>query len=394
MATPTVVKKIIRLKEENSGLFAWEIREQLQQQRICDPSSVPSISSINRILRNSGLWTDEMTSNQQNAAAVAAASVGHSATTTAYTATNQLYNNSTNSASMTTSPSDPLAYAHAHSRAASLSQTALGFPNSYRYGDGNSMAAAVTNNQPPTSSVTADQPIKPAPKHPMAPLSAGSSNAPASLNTTSLTAQDLSYSAALQKHWFWNPSLLYYTQHVQAASQFLPYAAAHAQTNTSTYFPSALHGTMGGGYTKSESSIDLTTPSASDALSDCDSGKSSPATINLTTTTTSTSSTRKRNPYSIEELLKKPEKRMRLNTQLDTSDPKYQASLNLSPKKDDCNISVCSASSSSSSSHHSSNGSHISCVGEDSCDDDQRSPALNVAANETDDNCEPVEVVN
>ncbi|TMW40467.1 hypothetical protein DOY81_014452 [Sarcophaga bullata] len=140
------------------------------------------------------------------------------------------------------------------------------------------------------------------------------------------------------------------------------------------YFPSALHGAISGGvYTKSESSIDLTTPSASDALSDCDSAKPI------------------RNPYSIEELLKKPEKRMRLSTQLEANDSKFNASLNLSPKKDDCNISVCSASSSS---NHSSNGSHNSCAGEDSCDDEQRSPGLNVAANEADDNCEPVEVVN
>ncbi|TMW40468.1 hypothetical protein DOY81_014453, partial [Sarcophaga bullata] len=201
VATPTVVKKIIRLKEENSGLFAWEIREQLQQQRICDPSSVPSISSINRILRNSGLWTDEMTSNQQNAAAVAAASAGHSATTTAYTAaTNQLYNNATNS----TSTTDPLAYAHAHSRA-TLSQSALGFSNAYRYADTSSVPPTSNSQQQQqqaTGSASSEHPIKPSPKHPLAPLPAGSANAPPTTLNTPLTAQDLSYSAALQKHWF------------------------------------------------------------------------------------------------------------------------------------------------------------------------------------------------
>ncbi|XP_063585312.1 paired box pox-neuro protein-like [Penaeus indicus] len=50
VATPTVVKKILRLKQENPGMFAWEIREQLSSQRVCDPASLPSVSSINRIL--------------------------------------------------------------------------------------------------------------------------------------------------------------------------------------------------------------------------------------------------------------------------------------------------------------------------------------------------------
>jgi hypothetical protein len=42
------------MKSENSGLFAWEIRDQLMAQQICDAATIPSISSINRILRNAG----------------------------------------------------------------------------------------------------------------------------------------------------------------------------------------------------------------------------------------------------------------------------------------------------------------------------------------------------
>lgn len=72
VATPTVVKKILRLKQENPGMFAWEIREQLSAQRVCDPASLPSVSSINRILRNSGLWTP----HEAAAAAAAAAGAG------------------------------------------------------------------------------------------------------------------------------------------------------------------------------------------------------------------------------------------------------------------------------------------------------------------------------
>jgi hypothetical protein len=58
VATPTVVKRILRLKQENPGLFAWEIRESLLSQRVCDPLSIPSVSSINRVLRNAGATTD------------------------------------------------------------------------------------------------------------------------------------------------------------------------------------------------------------------------------------------------------------------------------------------------------------------------------------------------
>lgn len=43
-------------------MFAWEIREQLLAQRVCEPHSIPSVSSVNRILRNSGVWPTEQPS--------------------------------------------------------------------------------------------------------------------------------------------------------------------------------------------------------------------------------------------------------------------------------------------------------------------------------------------
>ncbi|XP_046414516.1 paired box pox-neuro protein isoform X1 [Neodiprion virginianus] len=61
VATPTVVKKILRLKQEQPGMFAWEIREQLARQGACDPQSLPSVSSVNRILRGGGLHADHPT---------------------------------------------------------------------------------------------------------------------------------------------------------------------------------------------------------------------------------------------------------------------------------------------------------------------------------------------
>jgi len=47
-------------------MFAWEIRDQLLSQRICDPQTIPSVSSVNRILRNGGLWTDDALTNVPN----------------------------------------------------------------------------------------------------------------------------------------------------------------------------------------------------------------------------------------------------------------------------------------------------------------------------------------
>ncbi|XP_072027325.1 uncharacterized protein [Amphiura filiformis] len=52
VATPLVVKKIMGYKHENPSIFAWEIRDKLLQERVCDETTIPSVSSINRILRN------------------------------------------------------------------------------------------------------------------------------------------------------------------------------------------------------------------------------------------------------------------------------------------------------------------------------------------------------
>lgn len=51
VATPSVVEKIEEYKQENPSIFAWEIRDRLLHERACDKSNVPSVSSINRIVR-------------------------------------------------------------------------------------------------------------------------------------------------------------------------------------------------------------------------------------------------------------------------------------------------------------------------------------------------------
>ncbi|XP_053211888.1 paired box protein 1 homolog [Panonychus citri] len=53
VSTPLVKRKIKEYKESNSSLFAWEIRDKLLEEKICSKESLPSISSINRILRQS-----------------------------------------------------------------------------------------------------------------------------------------------------------------------------------------------------------------------------------------------------------------------------------------------------------------------------------------------------
>lgn len=63
------MKKILRFKQENPSMFAWEIRDQLLAQRICDPNTIPSVSSVNRILRNGGLWSDDVLTAANNQAA-------------------------------------------------------------------------------------------------------------------------------------------------------------------------------------------------------------------------------------------------------------------------------------------------------------------------------------
>ncbi|VDM38705.1 unnamed protein product, partial [Toxocara canis] len=52
VATPKVVQTIAAYKRANPTMFAWEIREKLLEERVCDAENVPSVSSINRIVRN------------------------------------------------------------------------------------------------------------------------------------------------------------------------------------------------------------------------------------------------------------------------------------------------------------------------------------------------------
>ncbi|KAM9435788.1 paired box protein Pax-1 isoform 1-T1 [Clarias gariepinus] len=52
VTTPNVVKSIREYKRADPGMFAWEIRDRLLADGVCDKYNVPSVSSISRILRN------------------------------------------------------------------------------------------------------------------------------------------------------------------------------------------------------------------------------------------------------------------------------------------------------------------------------------------------------
>lgn len=52
MATPDVVRRIREYKGNNPQIFAWQIRESLQKEGICPSDKLPSVSSINRIVRS------------------------------------------------------------------------------------------------------------------------------------------------------------------------------------------------------------------------------------------------------------------------------------------------------------------------------------------------------
>uniref|UniRef100_A0A915D335 Paired domain-containing protein n=1 Tax=Ditylenchus dipsaci TaxID=166011 RepID=A0A915D335_9BILA len=52
VATNYVCDKIEQYKHEQPSIFAWEIRDKLLNDKVCNADTIPSVSSINRVLRN------------------------------------------------------------------------------------------------------------------------------------------------------------------------------------------------------------------------------------------------------------------------------------------------------------------------------------------------------
>ncbi|XP_052083402.1 uncharacterized protein LOC127720698 isoform X2 [Mytilus californianus] len=55
VTTPDVVSRVRQYKMENPQMFAWEIRQKLLSDGICQEKNIPSISSINRIIRDKAI---------------------------------------------------------------------------------------------------------------------------------------------------------------------------------------------------------------------------------------------------------------------------------------------------------------------------------------------------
>ncbi|OXA52605.1 protein gooseberry [Folsomia candida] len=51
IAPPDVERRIEEYKQENPGIFSWEIRDRLVKEGLCDKNSAPSVSAISRLLR-------------------------------------------------------------------------------------------------------------------------------------------------------------------------------------------------------------------------------------------------------------------------------------------------------------------------------------------------------
>ncbi|XP_031628935.1 paired box pox-neuro protein [Contarinia nasturtii] len=316
VATPTVVKKILRFKQENPGMFAWEIRDQLLSQRICDPNTIPSVSSVNRILRNGGLWTDD-TQNAQvmfERNSEKARSVYFSPTKNAMSTFEEpcpdVHPNSGHLANGAQSLyNHHIQFLPSHQSYSSRSS----FPHSFSGSSRTTMdlssfksttisASSIAKNGSTCLSVNS-----PATSH---------SPMPSSILPHQSMPETLPY-GQLSKHLFWNRNL-FYSQTRTVNDGLLSYPTSLGNLlEHKLSFPT--NSTQSKNVDISSSSNCSDVNSDNDSIdvneNDKDLRNNLPQNSNSYHTIDSMSNCKKRNPYSIEELLKKPEKKESITLQ-------------------------------------------------------------------------------
>ncbi|XP_063697679.1 paired box pox-neuro protein [Culicoides brevitarsis] len=303
VATPTVVKKILRFKQENPGMFAWEIRDQLISQRICDPNTIPSVSSVNRILRNGGLWTDDITSSNLNN--------GHA---------KPPYPSNTSSVTIPTSNPPHTSQTSFSPHSSNQSPPSSRLPNAF------SMPPGMYGTQRAGPS-TAPMVTAAARKEP--PAARGD---PKTMLSSPIDFHNL------PKHWIWNTTSLLYASYASSSEQLhrsgnqeLLYNAIPGSAFTSLRAP---HATLPESYRNAvigspvmaaagRESVDLVTNSDDSQTENYDVKVEIDDDTKKLNNNNNNNCSKKRNPYSIEEILKKPGKRIRLNVEVTTT-PKTQ----------------------------------------------------------------------
>lgn len=294
-------------------MFAWEIRDQLLSQRICDPNTIPSVSSVNRILRNGGLWSDDLlTANNQaacNGKKTTQLQTFHKLTWLFQLDADQgnfISSNKPLSAPPVFQPSDVF--------------------NPYRYMSGSHsvpMTSTVTSNvmQYPSTTISCKVPPESYTTSPATTsTTASSSLAPSGSSTLNRPFDHMpSY---IPKHWIWSRNLFY--PHLSSSSHLLYSNSNGAFSGSDLSSPrgsnktESLNSNSPAQITEINSDDDSTDSHDVDKVKSLKTHRQSNRDLSdsiflwqvkTLLASSSVTSSRKRNPYSIEELLKKPEKK-------------------------------------------------------------------------------------